>query len=66
MYAIVEIAGKQYRVSKDMKVKVPLQKTEPGQNIELERVLALEDDQGNVSFGNPTLENTAITAKIIV
>lgn len=65
MYAIVEIAGKQYRVSKDMRIKVPLQKTEPGKDIDIERVLALEDDQGNVSFGTPILENSGVTAKVV-
>ena len=65
MYAIVEIAGKQYRVSKDMKLKIPLQKTEPGKDIDIERVLALEDDQGNVSFGTPILANSGVTAKVI-
>ena len=65
MYAIVEIGGKQFHVNKDMKIKVPLQKTEPGKDIDIDRVLVFEDDQGNISFGTPTLENTAVTAKVI-
>jgi large subunit ribosomal protein L21 len=65
MYAIVEIAGKQFRVSKEMKLKVPLLKTEPGKNIDFERVLAYEDDKGTIAFGTPVLENTNVTAKII-
>ena len=65
MYAIVEIAGVQYRVEKDMKLKVPLMKMEPGKTVDFERVLLLEDDKGNVTIGDPLVKNTSVSAKIV-
>jgi len=65
MYAIVEIGGKQYRVMKDMKLKVPTLQADPGKSVDFDRVLAFEDDKGDISFGTPLLENTNVSAKII-
>ena len=65
MYAIVEISGKQFRVTKDMKLQVPLQKSEPGEKIGFDRVLLLEDEQGNTTFGEPLVKNTQVTATVL-
>jgi large subunit ribosomal protein L21 len=65
MYAIVEIAGKQFRVTKDMKMKVPLLQAEPGKSVDFDRILAFEDDTGNIAFGNPLLDNTSVSATVI-
>jgi large subunit ribosomal protein L21 len=65
MYAIVEIAGKQFRVVKDMKIKVPLLDTEPGKSVNFDQVLLIEDDKGGVRFGTPTIDDTNVTAKVI-
>ena len=65
MYAIVEIAGKQYRVEKDMKLKLPLLETAPGKTVDFDRVLLLEDDKGNVTLGTPTVKDTSVSAKIV-
>jgi large subunit ribosomal protein L21 len=65
MYAIVEIAGKQFRVSKDMKIKVPLLDIEPGRSVDFDRVLLFEDDKGDVRFGTPVIGDTSVSAKVI-
>jgi len=65
MYAIVEIAGKQFRVSKDMKLKVPYLKGDTGKKMDFDRVLMMEDDKGNVSIGQPTVKDTNVTATLI-
>jgi large subunit ribosomal protein L21 len=65
MYAIVEIGGKQFRAEKDKKLKVPLLQADAGKKVQFDRVLVLEDDKGNVSFGTPLLENNAVTAEVI-
>jgi large subunit ribosomal protein L21 len=65
MYAIVEIAGKQFRVTKDMKMKVPLLQAQPGNSLDFDRVLAFEDDSGNIAFGTPLLESTSVSATVI-
>ena len=65
MYAIVEIAGKQFRVAKDMKIKVPLLDIEPGKSIDFDRVLLFENDNGDVRFGTPVIGDTSVSAKVI-
>ena len=51
MYAVVECGGKQYKVEKDMLVKVEKIDAEIGDVIEL-KALMLVDDNGNVKAGN--------------
>ncbi len=65
MYAIVEIAGKQFRVAKDMKIKVPLLDTEPGKSVDFDRVLLFEDDKGEVKLGKPVIGDTSVSARVI-
>ncbi len=65
MYAIVEIAGKQFRVAKDMKIKVPLLDTKAGESIDFERVLLFENDKGEVTIGTPILGDTNVSARVI-
>ncbi|MFH0765343.1 MAG: 50S ribosomal protein L21 [Calditrichota bacterium] len=52
MFAIVKIAGRQYRVSPDQLVKVDLLETEPGGQVAVNEVL-LVSDGGKVEIGNP-------------
>ncbi len=64
MYAIVEIAGKQFRVEKDAVVKVPLLHQEVGQSVEFDRVLLLDDGK-EVKVGRPVVEGAKVTAKVV-
>ncbi len=65
MYAIVEISGKQFRVQKDMRLRVPRQESEPGKKIGFDRVLLVEDDKGNTTIGNPLVKNTQVAATLV-
>jgi large subunit ribosomal protein L21 len=65
MYAIVEISGKQFRVQKDMKLRVPRQESEPGKKIGFDRVLMIEDDKGNTTIGDPVVKNTQVAATVV-
>lgn len=65
MYAIVEISGKQFRIQKDMRLRVPQQESEPGKKIGFDRVLLVEDDKGNTTIGNPLVKNTQVAATVI-
>ena len=65
MYAIVEISGKQYRVNKDMKLKVPRQDSDPGKKVGFDRVLLLEDEKGKTTIGNPLVKNMLVNATIV-
>ncbi len=64
MYAIVEIAGQQFKVAKDQKVYVHRLQGEAGSEVTFDNVLLL-DDNGSVSIGAPAIEGAAVTAKIL-
>ena len=63
MYAIVEIAGQQFKVAKDQKVFVHRLQGEEGSNVSFDNVLLLDD--GSVTIGAPAIEGAAVTAKIL-
>ncbi len=64
MYAIVNIAGKQYKVSKGDKINTPTLDSKPGTKVTFDNVLAT-DDGGKTTFGNPFVKNTTVTAKVL-
>jgi large subunit ribosomal protein L21 len=65
MYAIVEIAGKQYRVEKEKRIKVPFLSTEPGKEVHFDRVLMYRDEKGDVVIGKPVVEKINVSALVI-
>ncbi|MBP4139471.1 50S ribosomal protein L21 [Flavobacterium geliluteum] len=64
MYAIVEIAGQQFKVSKDLKVYVNRLTNEEGSKISFDKVLLL-DDNGSVTLGAPAIEGASVEAKVL-
>ena len=64
MYAIVEIAGQQFKVSKDQKVYVHRLEGKEGDAITFAKVLLL-DDNGNVTIGAPAIEGASVEAKVL-
>ena len=62
MYAIIETGGKQYKVEKDMLVKVEKLDAEVGANVEL-NALMLVDDKGAVKTGANVGKVTAQVTK---
>lgn len=64
MYAIVEIAGQQFKVEKDRKVYVNRLASEEGAEIELDKVL-LVDNEGDIKIGTPIVEGAKVTAKVL-
>jgi large subunit ribosomal protein L21 len=64
MYAIVEIAGQQFKVSKDLKVYVHRLSNEEGSKVSFDKVLLL-DDNGNVTLGAPAIEGASVEAKVL-
>ena len=64
MYAIVEIAGQQFKVSKDQKVFVHRLAGEEGSKVSFDKVLLL-DDNGNVTLGAPAIEGASVEAKVL-
>ena len=64
MYAIVEIAGHQFKVEKDQKVFVNRLQTEEGKKVSFDNVL-LVDDGGKVTVGAPAIGGAQVSAKVL-
>ena len=64
MYAIVEIAGQQFKVAKDQKVYVHRLQGEEGSKVTFDNVLLL-DDKGSVTIGAPAIKGASVTAQIL-
>jgi large subunit ribosomal protein L21 len=64
MYAIVEIAGQQFKVEEGRKVYVHRLSDEEGKSVDFDKVLLL-DDGNNVTVGTPTVDGAKITAKVV-
>jgi large subunit ribosomal protein L21 len=64
MYAIVTIAGQQFKVQKDQRVIVHRLGGEAGKAVEFKDVL-LVDDNGKVKVGAPTLKGASVSGKIL-
>ena len=64
MYAIVEIAGQQFKVAQDQKVYVHRLKGEEGSKVTFDTIFLL-DDNGAISIGAPAIKGAAVTAKIL-
>ena len=64
MYAIVDIAGQQFKVEEDQKLYVHRLEVEEGKKVSFQKVLLI--DTGNkVSVGNPVVKGASVDAKVI-
>ena len=64
MYAIVEIAGQQFKVEKDQQIFVHRLDAKTGSKVSFDKVL-LTDDNGKVSIGKPTVSGASVSAKVL-
>jgi len=64
MYAIVEIAGQQFKIKKDQKIFVNRLVQEEGAEVEFEKVL-LKSDGEKVEVGAPVVDGAKVKAKIL-
>ncbi len=64
MYAIVDIAGQQFKVEKGQEVFVHRLEGEIGTGIEFDKVLLL-DNKGKINIGTPVVEGAKVNAKIV-
>jgi len=64
MYAIVDIAGQQFKVQKDQKIYVHRLDGETGSKVDFKKVLLIENDQ-NVIVGTPIIEGAMVYASIL-
>ena len=64
MYAIVEIAGQQFKVSQGVKVYVNRLEASEGAKVEFDKVL-LVDNGGKVQVGTPSVDGAKVAAKVL-
>lgn len=64
MYAIVTIAGQQFKVEKGKKVIVHQLPSEVGEEVTFEKVLLIDND-GKISVGTPYVKEAAVTAQVV-
>jgi len=65
MYAVVKIGGHQYRVSEGDVLFVDKQNEENGAQLTFDHVLLINDEDGNVTVGQPVIEGAAIEAELL-
>ncbi len=64
MFAIVEIAGQQFKVAKDQKVFVHRLDAKTGDNVSFDKVYLVADGD-KVSVGAPAVANASVEAKVV-
>ena len=64
MYAVVQLAGKQFMMKPEERVKVSLLDAEPGSVIKCEDVLVYADGK-DVRVGRPNLDGISVTAEVL-
>jgi large subunit ribosomal protein L21 len=64
MYAIVDIAGKQFKVEANKYLYAPLMDGQAGAQVSFDKVLLI-DDGSSVSVGTPVLKGASISGKIM-
>jgi len=64
MYAIVDIAGKQFKVENDQKLYVHRLAADEGKSVNFDNVM-LVDDAGKVKVGAPSIKGASVKAKVL-
>jgi large subunit ribosomal protein L21 len=64
MYAIVDIAGQQFKVEKDREVFVHRLEGKEGDSVDFDKVMLVEDED-NISVGKPYVEGASVSASIL-
>ena len=64
MYAVIETGGKQYRVEVGSEIEVEHLDVEPGQTLELDRVLLVADGD-DTAIGRPLVDRAHVSASVV-
>jgi large subunit ribosomal protein L21 len=64
MYAIVDIAGQQYKVAKDQYVYAPKMEGETGTAVSFDKVLLMDSGNG-IEVGSPLIKGAKVSGKIL-
>ena len=64
MYAIVEIAGKQFKVTKERYIYVPKMEQAVGASVSFDKVLLVQDEKA-IQVGTPTIDSAKVIGKVM-
>lgn len=64
MYAIVEIAGQQFKVQKDQQIFVHRLENKEGDKVSFDNVLLI-DNNGKINVGAPAITGASVTVKVL-
>ena len=64
MYAIVDIAGQQFKIENEQEVIVHRLEGEVGSKVEFDQIMLLENN-GKIAVGKPFIEGAKVTATIL-
>ena len=64
MYAIVDIAGKQFKVEKDQYLYAPKMEGENGSTVKFDNVLLVDNDTA-ITVGTPLVKGASVSGKIL-
>ena len=64
MYAIVDIAGQQFKVEKEKKIFVHRLNAEEGASLTFDKVFLI-DDNGSIKVGTPYVDGASVTATVL-
>jgi large subunit ribosomal protein L21 len=64
MFAVVDIAGKQFRIAPNDKILVPSMEGKIGSKVKFDRVLLLGKDK-QISVGNPIVSGASVEATVL-
>jgi len=65
MFAIVDIAGFQEKVSEGDSLRVPTLSEEPGKKVIFDKVFLLAKSDSDVKIGTPTVSGASVEAKVV-
>lgn len=65
MYAVIATGGKQYRVAPGEVIRIEKIPGEIGESVDLNEVLLVSPDEGDLLVGRPTVEGARVTGCII-
>jgi len=64
MYAVIRVAGFQYRVEKDQVLQVPTLSAEAGSSVTVGDVLLVQDGS-DIKVGRPTVEGATVSLEVL-
>jgi len=65
MFAVVEIGGRQYKVTQNDKIQVELLDSEAGKSMKFDRVLLVSSDDKEANIGKPYIAGASVEATIV-